>query len=195
MTHKTKTIGLTGGIGSGKSTVAKQFEKLGIPVYYSDLEARKFLNDKQFIIKMISRWGNNVVSNNEVNRKFIASIIFNDDIELKWMNDEMHPLIKNDYQEWLNKQETKYVIQESAILFESGSNEIFDYIITVSADINQRLERSMKRDNANEEEIKSRMSKQWDDSMRNKYSDFIILNNDEDDIIPQINKIHLILNS
>ena len=183
-------IGLTGGIGSGKSTVAKVFEALGVPVYYADEEARKFLYDVDFIQSMIARWGKPVLKDGCVDRAYIASIVFHQEEELEWMNQEMHPLIKQDFREWADQQKAPYVMQEAAILFEAGFEDLFNEIVTVSASQKERLQRVLKRDSANEVDVLARMDKQLLEKERCAHADHIIYNSDADRVLPQVMKLH-----
>lgn len=184
-------FGLTGGIGSGKSTVVKVFRALGVDVYISDAEAKKFLFSEKIITKLRNRFGENIFDDNKLNKTKLANIVFNNADELDWLNSQIHPLVAIDFEKWLkDKQHKAYVIQESAILFESGFSKKFDKIITVSANKEERIERVMKRDNISKQEIKARMQKQLSDKEREESSDFIINNNDSDSILDQILEIH-----
>jgi dephospho-CoA kinase len=183
-------VGLTGGIGSGKSTIAKVFESLGIPVYYSDLEARKFLNNAAFVAQMKARWGPQVESNGVVDRAFIASIIFNQDSELEWMNQAIHPLVREDFKKWCEQQKAPYVVQEAAILFESGFQHLFDCIITVSASQEERLQRVIARDHVKLKDVKARMDKQWKESERIRNATYVIYNNDQDQALKHVLELH-----
>lgn len=183
-------IGLTGGIGSGKSTVAKAFQSLGVPVYFADEEARKFLTNEDFVKQMVHRWGDGVVTHGQVNRKFIASIIFSDELELEWMNSQIHPLVRKDFLEWVERQNAPYIIQEAAILFESGFQTLFDAVITVAADAEERLQRVMARDGSKPEDVHARMQKQWTEAQRQQAADYIIHNNETDKVLPQVLKLH-----
>ena len=173
----TKIIGLTGGIGSGKSTVAKMFEELGIPVYIADDEAKKITN-KQETLKLIEeQFGSYVVANNELNRPLMAEIVFKDPQKLKQLNAIIHPLVAKDFKNWLKlHQEKPYVIKEAAILLESSKPHNCDYVISVTAPLALRIKRVQERDGLSEEKILERINNQWSDEKRIEKSDFVIEN-------------------
>jgi len=184
-------VGLTGGIGSGKSVVAKVFEKLGVKIYYADIEAKKFLFSEDILRKLKNRFGDKAVVDSKPNTKFIASIVFNDDKELDWLNNQIHPLVAEDFENWAIKNSSEdYIIHEAAIIFESGFFKNFDKIITVSANVDERIHRVIKRDNVDVEDVLNRMTKQYSDSQREQLSDYVIFNNDKDAILDKILKIH-----
>ena len=185
------TIGITGGIGSGKSTVCKIFKLLGIPIFEADVVAKELINSNSEIkTELIRLFGNDIYTPNEgVDRKKLASIIFNDNIQLAKVNKLVHPVVRNEYANWVEKQNTQYVIHEAAILFESGFYKMMDFTILVSAPENQRIERVIKRDKTLETQIKERMAKQWTDEQKRKLATTEIKNADNDLIIPQIIKI------
>ncbi len=181
-------IGLTGGIGSGKSIVAKAFEMLGIPVYVSDVEAKRLMNTNEIVQKqLIVRFGEDVYeSNGTLNRKRLADIIFNDSKALKDINSIVHPAVRKDFKLWCDKHASlSYVIQESAILFDTGLYRNFDKIITVSAEEEIRIQRVLKRDSSVLELVQKRIANQLPDEERIQKSDFVIYNNDEL-ILPQV---------
>lgn len=190
-------IGITGGIGSGKTTAAKYFEKLGFPLYNSDLKARAIQNENIDVInQIINIFGKDSYTNEGLNRPYIANITFNDKEKLKQLNQIVHPAVFKDYQNWISKQNTQFVIKEAAILIESGSYKDCDYIIVVNADLEIRIERTIQRDNLSREQIIARINNQLSDSERSKYADFIIDNskdlnhlyNQIDDIVRNLNK-------
>ncbi len=185
-------IGLTGNIGSGKTWVCQVFEALGTPVYYADLEARKILNSPEVIQEIIETFGVKVALNkNEINRKALASIVFNDKTELGKLNQLIHPKLREDFIQWTNNYiSLPYVIQEAAILFENEFHTLMDQNITVSAPQEIRLKRVMERDQADEQEVLARMSHQWSDERKEKAADFIIYNDGQQMILPQILNIH-----
>jgi dephospho-CoA kinase len=187
----TLTVGITGGIGSGKSTVCKMFKLLGIPIFEADLVAKKLINSNSKIKKGLTHlFGNDIyIPNKGVDRKKLANIIFNDDIQLAKVNELVHPVVRNEFENWLKKQNTAYIIHEAAILFESGFYKIMDFTILVSAPEFQRIERVRKRDNTSENEVKERMAKQWTDQQKRELASVEIKNADQDLIIPQIIKI------
>ena len=186
-----KIIGLTGGIGSGKTTVCKVFEKLGIPVYYSDKQAKLLMtSNDQIKSKLVQKFGDQTYIKDELNRKYIAEQIFNDKENLKFINSVVHPVVRNHFSRWTAEQHSQYVINENAILFESGFHKDTDFIITVVTPENIRIIRVIKRDKTTKEEVKSRIKNQISDEVKIKQSDFIILNNNKNLILPQILKIH-----
>ncbi len=185
------TIGITGGIGSGKSTVCKVFKMLGIPIFEADVVAKELINSNSEIkTELIRLFGESIyIPNNGVDRKKLASIIFNDNIQLTKVNKLVHPVVRNEYANWIEKQNTEYVIHEAAILFESGFYKMMDFTILISAPENQRIERVIKRDIALENQVKERIAKQWTDEQKRKLATIEIKNADNDLIIPQIIKI------
>lgn len=187
----TKLVGLTGGIGSGKTTVAKYFEELGVPVYIADLEAKALMNRSKVIRrKLIALFGNEAYVENTLNRPFIAQQIFNDKDLLNDINAIVHPKVASHFKRWVNKQDSPYVISEAAILFENGSYKKYDYIITVTAPEHIRLQRVIKRDNSNKQKVEAIMANQWSDQEKIKRSDFVIENIDLEQTKIQVRKIH-----
>ncbi len=184
-------VGITGGIGCGKTTVAKVFEVLGIPVYSSDLAARHLVNTDPALKKqIIEAFGNESYSNNELNRKHIANIVFNDTQKLDLLNSFIHPVTILDAEKWMKKQTAAYCIKEAAILFESNSYKGLNYIIGVSAPLSLRIKRTIIRDSISEEEVKKRIARQMDEEEKMKKCDFIIYNDDLQAIIPQVLNVH-----
>lgn len=188
-------VGLTGGIGSGKSTVRKIFENLGVPVYDADYESKQLLNtDEELKKELIKAFGEKIYSNEGfINKKVFAAIIFNDEKELEKANSIIHPAVEKHFLNWVNSQEAKYVVKEAAILFESGSFKKTDKIITVSAPVELRIKRVCKRDNTNEEQVRQRIKNQMTDEERKSRSDWVIINDEKQLILPQILKIHDLL--
>lgn len=185
-----KIIGLTGGIGSGKTTVARQFEQLGIPVYIADDEAKKVMQSKEAIAALKNVFGLDVFSAGVPDRKKLADIVFSNPQKLEELNKIIHPLVKKDFDQWvMEKSHFPFVIKEAAILFESGSYKDCDIIITVSAPLELRIERVMRRDNTDYESVLSRINNQWTDEMRFAKSDFIIENIDAENTKNQIAKV------
>jgi dephospho-CoA kinase len=184
-------VGLTGGIGSGKSVVAKVFETLGIPVYYADDAAKKLMNtDEELKTSVIKIFGNDAYINGELNRKYIASIVFNDKEKLELLNSLTHPATIRDAEEWIKRQTSPYIIKEAALLFESGANKNLDYVIGVSAPLPLRIKRVIARDHSTEEEIMKRINRQMDEEDKMKRCDFVITNNEEELVIPQVLELH-----
>lgn len=175
----TKIIGLTGGIGSGKTTVAVFFKELGVPVYIADIEAKKIMKSVKVVNSVKNEFGDMVIENNQINRKKLAEIVFSNSEKLQKLNGIIHPLVKRHFEEWVIKHsDYPFVIKEAAILFESGSFVDCDKIITVIASIDERIERVKNRDRIGVEEIMGRVDNQWTDEMRIAKSDFVIENSD-----------------
>lgn len=184
-------IGLTGGIGSGKSTIARIFETLGIPVYYADDAARKIMNtDETLKQTILHHFGKDSYKDGILDRKYIAAIVFNDKEKLELLNSLIHPVTIKDAEEWMQQQTAPYAIKEAALLFESGASENLDYIIGVYAPQHLRVQRVMKRDKLPVEEIMKRISRQVDEEMKMKLCNFIITNNEQELVIPQVIKLH-----
>ena len=186
-----KIVGLTGGIGSGKTTVAKQFMALGIPVYIADEEAKKLMNTSKIIQrKLIQLFGNEAYTGSNLNKPFIANIIFNDKTFLQKMNAIVHPKVANHFKKWVSKQKAPYIIKEVAILFENDGYKQCDYVITVTAPLEIRMERLMKRDETTKEKIEAIIKNQWTDAEKIKLSNFIITNTALENTIKQVVEIH-----
>ncbi len=185
-------IGLTGGIGSGKSTVAKVFELLHVPVYYADNRSKYILQNNSLVKeKLREYWGEIIFdSAGNIDTKALAEIVFKNEAELQKLNALLHPLVADDYNKWLSLQNCAFVIKEAAILVESGSYKTCDKIIVVSVPQNIAIERVKARDNASEEQVLARMSKQMPNDEKIKYADFVIENDGIKMLIPQIIEIH-----
>lgn len=182
-----KIIGLTGGIGSGKSTVLDLFKALGVLTYIADIEAKKLMNfDAELRNQIIKLFGEKAYENEKLNSAFIASVVFNNAEKLNALNAFVHPKVHEDFQHFIKTQKADFVIYEAAILFESGSDQFCDYIITVIADFDHKIERIMKRDGVSESQIMERMKNQSDDDLKIKKSDFVIRNNHLDDTKQQV---------
>lgn len=174
-----KIVGLTGGIGSGKTTIAKWFSEVGIPVYNSDNEAKRLMNESDEIREeLIQLFGKDAYLNNELNRKFISSKVFENKDLLEQLNQIVHPTVFKDFKIWIQNQNAPFVVKEAAILFESGSYHDCDYIVSVIADEEIRIQRVMNRDGISREQVLSRIKNQWTDELRIVNSDFIIRNNE-----------------
>ena len=186
-----KIVGLTGGIGSGKTTVANMFAKIGIPVYIADVEAKLLMNRSKVIKrKLIKLFGDEAYINNVLNRTFIADKIFNDRDLLSKMNAIVHPKVASHFNRWLKKQKGLYCIKEAAILFENGSYKYCDFIITVTAPESLRIERVISRDNSDKEKVKAIIKNQWSDDKKSKLSDFVIKNTTLENTQKQVLQIH-----
>lgn len=187
----TKIIGLTGGIGSGKTTVAKQFEAMGIPVYIADAEAKKIMDFPETIQMIENGFGASIFENGILNREKLAKIVFDDPEKLQKLNAIVHPLVKKHFQEWVDeKKDFDFVIKEVAILFESGGYKDCHRIITVVAPLDLRIERVLKRDGSGYELIMKKIQNQWTDDMRIEKSDYIIENIDPENTQKQVLEIY-----
>jgi len=186
-------VGLTGGIGSGKSTVAKIFKILGVPVYDADARARHLMiHNEKLKNSLINTFGaDTYFPDGQLNRKVLAALVFSDKKALALLNGLVHPLVRIDFESWIkNFQYLPYVIDEAALLLESGATAFLDQIILVQADKSLRIERVMKRDNMSQNDVILRINNQANQQKLLAASDFIISNNAEDLLIPQILAIH-----
>ena len=191
----TKVIGLTGGIGSGKTTVSKMFEALGVPVYNSDSEAKKIMLLPETIVLLKNNFGSDFFEKDILNRKKLADLVFKNPEKLNELNAVVHPFVKKDFIIWLKKNENeKFVIKESAILFESKTNSNCDKIITVIAPLYLRMQRIVERDNLVFHEIVKRINNQLSDEKKVEKSDFVIENTDLEMTKNQVLEIYKILN-
>ena len=187
----TLKVGLTGGIGSGKSTVAKVFEVLGVPVYYADAASKRlYETDSELMVEVKKHFGEDMYTNNKLNRQKLASIVFNDAGKLELLNQLVHPPTIKDAENWIRSQSAPYVIKEAALLFESGSAGSLDYIIGIRAPLPLRLKRAMDRDRVPRENVISRMDKQIDEEIKMRLCDFIIDNDEQKMVIPQVLALH-----
>jgi len=183
----TKIIGLTGGIGSGKTTIANYFRAAGIPVYIADDEARKIMESPEIIAEIKNVFGNTIFENDILNRSKLAEIVFDNPEKLQKLNAIIHPAVKKHFSEWiLNYKSAPFVIYEAAILFESGSYKNCDFIITVTAPVESRIERVIQRDKTSRENVLKRIAMQWNVEQRFSKSDFVIEN-----INPELAKIEV----
>ncbi len=184
-------VGLTGGIGSGKSVIARIFLSMKIPVYVSDYRAKLLMEtDKEVVKKLKNYFGNKIYKNGKLNRKLLASMIFDDKVALDFVNSIVHPAVERDFRQWCQKQKSKYVVKESAILFEAGANKELNYVITVYAPVAVRVSRVTSRDKISEEQVRKRMENQWPDEKKVKLSDFVIVNDDKTFVLPQVLNLH-----
>ncbi len=181
-------IGLTGGIGSGKSLVADIFRILGIPVYNADERARQLLNTSTSIKTALSnRYGADIYNSNGIDREKLAAIIFQDHKELDFVNSVVHPVVKENFFSWANNQkEVPYVIEEAAILFESGAYKTMDYTIAVTAPKELRINRVVKRDRVKKEQVLSRIQHQLPEEESISRADFVMINDEKELIVPQV---------
>jgi dephospho-CoA kinase len=191
----TKIIGLTGGIGSGKTTVSNFFQELGVPVYIADDHAKSVMQLPEIILEIKTVFGESVFENGTLNRKKIAEIVFNDPEKLKQLNGIIHPAVRKDFDNWiLNHKKNKFILYEAAILFESGRYNVCNVVITVTAPIETRIERVIKRDNTSRELVLQRINAQWTDEQRIAKSDFVIENTNFENLKIEVVKILKILN-
>ena len=188
-------IGLTGNIGSGKTTVARIFKILGVPVYHADQEAKKFLGHPQVVHNLVAFFGNDILGpDKQIDKKALAAIVFNNDEDLARLNSLIHPLVRDDAKMWAASfQREPFVIHEAAIIFESGFRKEYDKVIHVSCEHDIALRRVMKRDGSSEDEVLSRMRHQWSDTEKCRLADFIIRNNGREMVVPQVLKIYEVL--
>lgn len=187
-------IGLTGGMGSGKTTVANYFKELGIPIYIADDAAKALMNTNTAVrAKILSLFGELAYKNDEINRKYIANQVFNDKQKLQLLNAIIHPAVVQDFQDWKEKQESPYVIYEAAILFETGGYKNCDKVILVTSAMEERVKRLQLRDQSSLKEIESRIQHQWTDDEKRKLADFEITNQDLPSTKKQVRKLHKIL--
>ena len=184
-------IGLTGGIGSGKTTVAQVFELLGVPVYYADAASRRvYHSDPELMQQIKANFGDDMYEGNQLNRAKMAAVVFSDPEKLELLNQLVHPPTIRDAEKWMKEQTAPYVIKEAALLFESGSAAGLDYIIGVQAPVHLRIKRVMDRDGVSREEVQRRMNRQIDDTIKMKLCDFVIRNNEQELVIPQVLALH-----
>ena len=184
-------VGLTGGIGSGKSTIAKAFAALGIAVFNSDEQAKALIaTDTQVKERIIAAFGEEAYQNGEYNRAYIAQIVFNNSEKLAILNGIVHPALAEYFKQWAKKQTSPYVLKEAAILFESGSYKDCDYIITVTAPEQLRIARVMARDHCTEAQVRARMAQQWTDDQRIALSNAVIENVDLESAKEQVKRIN-----
>jgi dephospho-CoA kinase len=190
-------VGVTGGIGSGKSTVCRIFECLGVPIFRADDEGRKALAENNEVKKqVIALLGESVIdTGGKLNRTKIASLVFNNPGKLKQLNAIIHPKVREAFAEWLTKQNAPWVIEEAAIIFESGLHKTLDSVIVVSAPDNIRIKRVMERDRISKEQVRARMKNQVTEGERVKRADFVITNDGTKMLIPQALEIYKMLSA
>ena len=184
-------IGLTGGIGSGKSTVAAMFKELGIPVYDSDQRAKYLMNTSKIINKqLVALLGEEAYEEGKLNRPFIAEKVFNDSELLAELNNIVHPVVRQDFIDWTKEQDSCYVIQETALLFENKSQDLYDDVILVTAPKEVRIERVLSRDNSTRAQVEARMNNQLDDEIKLELANFIIENTDLERTKEKVLQVH-----
>ncbi len=184
-------VGLTGGIGSGKTTVAAMFKELGVPVYNSDKEARHLMNTSKKVVQAITRLlGPEAYSNSKLNSVYVADQVFrNTEILLK-LNAIVHPEVRKHFLAWMKKQQAPYVIQETALIFENASQNFYDKIILITAPKKERIQRVKHRDGISEKNVLSRIENQWNDSLKIPLSDFVVENRNLHETKSKIQEIH-----
>lgn len=186
-------IGITGNIGSGKTTICKIFETLGVPIYYADTEAKKLMTEDPLVREQVKLlFGVKAyLQDGSLDRKYIGSIVFNNTQMLTRLNYIVHPAVKRHSTQWAKSQKkAKYTVKEAALLIESGGHDALDKIIVVTAPLDLRVQRVMKRDNASREEVLAREDKQMPESEKVMKADFLIHNDGDTSLVQQVHKIH-----
>lgn len=185
-----KNIGLTGGIGSGKSTIVKIFSILDVPCYSADERSKALLDENSDLKKKLTASFGSIYNEDKIDRQAFANIIFKDESKRLIANEIIHPFVRRDYAEWMAKQNASYVIQEAAILFETGAYEFFDKTILITSPEEVRIERIQKRDQSSMEEVIDRLKAQWSDDRKKELADFVIINDEQHSIVEQVLQIH-----
>lgn len=184
-------IGLTGGIGSGKSTVARIFSVLGIPVYDADSSSKRLMSENENLKRrIIEHFGKESYNKEQLNTKHLAEQVFSDPDKTKLLNSIVHPATIKDAEEWIKKQNSPYVIKEAALIFESGSNKLLDKVIGVSSPLSLRIERTMKRTNITYSQVMDRINLQMNEEEKLRLCDYVIFNNEQQMLIPQVLQLH-----
>ena len=185
------SVGLTGGIGSGKTTVAGIFEVLGIPVYYADEAAKRIMNENpELKAAIICHFGEGSYKDGKLDRAYLSSQVFGNKEKLKLLDSFVHPETIRDGNEWMLKQTAPYAVKEAALIFESGVDQYLDYIVGVYAPKSLRIRRTMERDHIGEEEVMNRMKSQMNEEEKMKLCDFVIHNDEQQAVLPQVIAIH-----
>ncbi|NNF02171.1 MAG: dephospho-CoA kinase [Bacteroidia bacterium] len=189
-------VGITGGIGSGKTTVCKIFETLSVPVYYADLRAKILMEeDVSLVSAIINEFGDEAYKDQKLNRGFLSKAVFSDKEKLKKLNQIVHPVVAKDSEKWLNEnKDASYTIKEAALIMQTGSHEQLDFVILVVAPEEVRIKRVMERDKVDRQQVIDRMNNQWSEAEMSHFADFSIVNDGEQMIIPQILQLHEIFN-
>tara|TARA_B110000046_G_scaffold52102_1_gene58174 strand:- start:49213 stop:49824 length:612 start_codon:yes stop_codon:yes gene_type:complete len=189
-------VGITGGIGSGKSAVCNILKNLGVPIFSSDGVGRKILNNDESLKSQIKKNFDSdmYTSAGTIDRERMAKLVFNNPDELKKLNELVHPRVKSEFESWCKKNEEKpYVVKEAAILFETSQHKELDKMVTVFCPKDERIRRIKKRDDTTQESIEKRMLHQYTDAERNALADFIIMNDGKEDFLPQVMELHELL--
>lgn len=193
---KTKIIGLTGGIGSGKTTVAKKMMELGIPVYIADVEAKRLMNEPFLAEQIQLKFGKEVYENGILQTHILAQKVFSDPTKIAQLNAIVHPAVAKDFENWVSlHKEFKFVVKEAAILFETGGDKHCDFVILVTAPLETRIQRVMKRDSITKNQVLDRIKNQWDDEMKRKLSNFVIENDSLENLDKTLEKTIDFLNN
>lgn len=187
-----KIIGLTGGIGSGKSTVLELFKILGVKTYSADESAKKLVNTDPYLINLIkSSFGENIYDKGQLNSKKLSKIVFEDTEKLKLLNSIIHPLVAKDFKLFLNSNNEDYIVKEAAIIFETKSENNYDKIIFIQSPLEIRIERVINRDNISREEVMKRINNQLDENLIIDKCDYVIRNENKEDLEDKVLSIHL----
>jgi dephospho-CoA kinase len=185
-----KKVGLTGGMGSGKSVVSHLLEIMGFPVYDSDWHAKQLMqNDQPLRESLVVEFGSSVYKNDSLNRQYLSSLVFDKPDRLNTLNQLVHPAVKTDFLIWADKQCSPMVFLESAILFESTFSVLMDKVVVVTAPLELRIDRIIQRDGDTKEDILKRFNNQWSDQKRASMADYVIINDNNRSIIEQVDKI------
>jgi len=191
-----KIVGLTGGIGSGKTTIANLFRGLGVPIYISDQEAKRLMHDHKMLkSQIIALLGEDAYVDNSLNRAWIADKVFGDETLLKRLNVLVHPVVAKDFLTWSQKQKGAYVIKEVAVLFETGGQHYCDITLLVTAPKEERIARVMKRDQVSRAQVEERLRHQWDDAKKEQLADMVVVNTGLESTRSHVQKIHEMLES
>lgn len=184
-------IGLTGGIGSGKSTVAKIFELLGIPVYYADDAAKKLMQENEEMKTLLkNEFGEEIYKNGQLNTTHLSAQVFDNKVKLQQLNSIVHPIVIAYGRNWMQQQTAPYAVKEAALFFESGSHAGLDYIVGVYAPQALRIQRIILRQGISRQQVLDRMDKQLDDNIKMKLCDFVVLNDEQHLVLPQVLELH-----
>jgi dephospho-CoA kinase len=184
-------VGITGGIGSGKSTIAGIFNVLGIPVYDADSRAKTLMNtDSALKQALCASFGSDIYTNGLLNRAALSALVFNNEAKLAQLNAIVHPATIADADNWMQLQHAPYTLKEAALIFESGSQQGLDYVIGIFTPVAMRIQRAMQRDGSSREQVLARMSKQINDTIKMRLCDFTIINDEQQAVIPQVLAVH-----
>lgn len=184
-------VGITGGIGSGKTIVSKIFASMGIAVFYADSEAQKLMNEDSVLRnQIIAEFGDQSYIDDKLNRQYLSSIVFNDKEKLQKLNSFVHPATKRSSEAWIAKQSSPYILREAALLFESGAVAGLDKVIGVYAPQALRIQRTMKRNNLSRDEVLARINKQIKEEIKMRLCDYVIINDGQQAVLPQVIQLH-----